>query len=151
MSIADVAAAAGLGVGLGVVTGMPIGVVNVAIAEAASRGERRFAAGIGVGGALADTVHAAIAFVGIGHVVAHHPGWTQAMAVAAAAIVLGYAVLAMRRPRLAPVRRRRLGLVTGLALTLPNPAALGAWIAIAAALWPTIGTLPALVLAASVG
>jgi threonine/homoserine/homoserine lactone efflux protein len=73
VSAADVAGAAALGGVLGVVTGMPIGIVNVAIVEAATRGERRFATGIGIGGALADTVHTTIAFVGVGHVVERHP------------------------------------------------------------------------------
>lgn len=151
VSAADVAGAAALGGVLGVVTGMPIGIVNVAIVEAATRGERRFATGIGIGGALADTVHTTIAFVGVGHVVERHPAWLQGMAVVAAVIVIGYALLALRRPRIAEVRRRRRGIVTGLALTLPNPAALGAWIAIAAAVWPSIATVPALVLALGVG
>ena len=53
----------------------PIGVVNVAIVDAASRGEKRFATGIGIGGAIADAVHAALAFVGIGKLVAAHPTW----------------------------------------------------------------------------
>lgn len=151
VNLADVAGAAALGGVLGVVTGIPIGVVNVAIVEAAIRGERRFATGIGLGGALADTVHTSIAFVGVGRVVERHPAWLQAMAVTAATIIVGYGLFALRRPRAATVRRRRLGVVTGLALTLPNPAALAAWIAIAAAVWPSIETVPALVLAAGVG
>src|SRR5690606_22150843 len=61
--VLDAIAAAALGVGLGAVTGMPIGVVNVAIVDAAVRGERRFATGIGIGGALADAGHAALAFI----------------------------------------------------------------------------------------
>lgn len=73
MSFPDVAGAAVLGVVLGVVTGLPIGVVNVAIVEAATRGERRFAIEIGLGGALADAVHAAIAFLGVGRVANHVP------------------------------------------------------------------------------
>ena len=44
--------AAALGLGLGIVTGMPLGVVNVAIVDAAVAGRTRFATGIGVGGAL---------------------------------------------------------------------------------------------------
>jgi arginine exporter protein ArgO len=151
VSIADVAGAAALGFVLGVVTGIPIGVVNVAIVEAATGGERRYAIHVGLGGALADTVHSAIAFVGVGHVVAAHPPWTRAMAIGAACIVTGYALLSLRRHRIAEPRRRRFGVLTGILLTLPNPAALGAWIAVAAALWPSIEVVPALVLAACVG
>jgi threonine/homoserine/homoserine lactone efflux protein len=151
VSIADVAGAAVLGVVLGVVTGMPIGVVNVAIVEAATRGERRFAIQIGLGGALADAVHSAIGFVGVGHIVTAHPQWSRAMAIVAGCVVVGYALLALRQHQVAEPRRRRYGVLTGLLLTLPNPAALGAWIAVAAAVWPAIHVVPALVLAACVG
>ena len=47
-------------------------------------------------------------------------------------------------------RRSRYGIATGLLLTLPNPAPLAAWIAIAGALWPTIPRDAAFVLAAGV-
>lgn len=151
MSVLDVASAVLLGLVLGVVTGMPIGVVNVAIIEAATRGDRRHAIHIGVGGALADAAHAAIAFVGVGHVVTAHPQWTKTMAVAAGIVVLAYVLLALRRRGIESARPRRFGVVTGLVLTLPNPAALGAWIAVAAAVWPGIALVPALALAAGVG
>jgi threonine/homoserine/homoserine lactone efflux protein len=149
VSIADVAGAAALGLALGVVTGMPIGVVNAAIVEAATRGERRFAIHIGLGGALADAAHAAIAFAGIGRIVTDSS--RKAMALVAAGVVLAYAVLALRRQRIESPPPRRYGLATGLLLTLPNPAALGAWVAVAAVLWPTIELVPALALAAGVG
>jgi arginine exporter protein ArgO len=129
---------------------MPLGIINVAIVQAASSGRGRFATGIGLGGALADTAHAAIAFVGVGRVIAAHPAWTRGLAIAAACIVLGYVALAWRA-RPAQPRERGSGIVTGLLLTLPNPAALGAWIAVAGALWPQISTADALVLAAGVG
>jgi threonine/homoserine/homoserine lactone efflux protein len=149
VNIADVVGAAALGFALGVVTGMPIGVVNVAIVEAATRGERRFAVHIGLGGALADTVHAAIAFAGVGRLVPD--GARTSLAVVSAIVVLGYALLALRRQRIEAPPPRRYGLVTGLLLTLPNPAALGAWIAVAAAVWPAIDVVPALVLGVGVG
>lgn len=149
MSIADVAGAAALGLALGVVTGMPIGVVNVAIVEAVTRGERRFALHIGLGGALADAVHAAIAFAGVGRIVTD--GSRKAMAIVAATVVIAYAVLSVRRQRIESPQPRRYGVATGLLLTLPNPAALGAWVAVAAALWPTIALAPALGVAAGVG
>lgn len=142
--------AAALGVGLGVVTGMPIGVVNVAIVDAAIRGEKRFATGIGIGGALADAVHAALAFIGIGTLVAAHPAWSRALAIGAAILILGYAVFGARRI-VAAKPRAGSGILTGLALTLPNPAPLAAWAAVAASVWPSITLLPAIALAAGVG
>jgi arginine exporter protein ArgO len=150
--VADAALAALVGIALGAVTGMPIGVVNVAIVDAATRGQARFARGIGLGGALADSVHAALAFVGVGQLVAAHPHVVQAMAIVAATLIAGYAVSSYRRPtRASTPSRARGGFVTGLVLTLPNPAALLAWIAVAAALWPTLAVAPAVMLAVGVG
>jgi threonine/homoserine/homoserine lactone efflux protein len=154
--VADAALAALVGIALGAVTGMPIGVVNVAIVDAATRGQARFARGIGLGGALADAVHAGLAFVGVGQLVAAHPHVVQAMAIVAATLIAGYAVSSYRRPaRTSTPSRARGGFVTGLVLTLPNPAALIAWIAVAAVLWPTLAVaptvVPALALAVGVG
>lgn len=148
--IADAAAAAGLGIVLGAVTGMPIGVVNVAIVDAAARGEHRYATGIGIGGALADAVHAGFAFVGIGQLVAAHPAWTRALAIAAATLIISYAVFGARRI-VAARPRAGSGVLAGLALTLPNPAPLAAWAAVAASIWPSISTSNAIVLAVGVG
>ncbi|MDB4956552.1 MAG: Lysine exporter protein [Myxococcales bacterium] len=143
-------AAAGLGLGLGIVTGMPLGVVNIAIVDAATAGNKRFAVSLGIGGALADSVHAALAFAGVGHIITQHPEWTRIMAVVAAAMIVGYAVLAWHNRH----RKREPGgngLVTGLVLTLPNPGALAAWVAVAASIWPDISIANALVLGAGVG
>lgn len=149
--VTDVATAAALGIGLGIVTGLPIGIVNVAIVDAAVRGERRFAGGIGVGGALADTVHACVAFLGVGHVVTTHPGWSRAIAIVGAAAIVAFVIAsALRRRAVAVPRRAATGIATGLALTLPNPAALAAWIAVAAA-WPAIEPAAAIALGVGVG
>ncbi|MBA3459465.1 MAG: LysE family transporter [Deltaproteobacteria bacterium] len=147
--------AATLGLGLGVLTGIPLGVINVAIVDAAVARRRSFALGLGLGGATADAIHAALAFLGIGRLVAAHPDWMRALAIAAAAIILGYAVLSWRRgeqrtttPEGTGAAR---GFATGIALTLPNPGALAAWAAVAASLWPAAQTAEALVFAACVG
>lgn len=62
-------------------------------------------------------------------------------------------MLALRRRGdvAAPARRASTGFATGLVLTLPSPAPLAAWAAIASVVWPTIGTWPALVVGAAVG
>jgi len=150
-----VAAACGLGVGLGVVTGMPLGVVNVAIVDAAAAGRRRFATGLGLGGAAADTVHAAIAFAGLGRVVTARPELVRVLAIVAAALIAGYAIAAWRaRPAHRPPRdesRLLRGVTTGALLTLPNPGALTAWVAVAAALLPGAAIAEAAAIAAGVG
>lgn len=151
------AAAGGLGLLLGVLTGMPLGVVNVAIVDAAIARRRSFALGLGLGGALADAIHAALAFLGIGRVVASHPEYTRLLAALAAAIIIGYAITAWRRGS-APASREPAGddtiprgVTTGLALTLPNPGALAAWAAVAASLWPAASVAESLVFASGVG
>jgi arginine exporter protein ArgO len=153
--------AAGLGFGLGVVTGMPLGVLNVAIIDAATAGRRRFARGIGIGGGVADTLHAIIAFAGVGHVVTADPALVRGLAITTATAIIAYAVRAWRRrqrtldPRVdartddeVSVAR---GLATGIILTLPNPAALAAWVAVAAAVWPGATLLEASLIAGGVG
>lgn len=147
--------AALLGIGLGVVTGMPIGVVNVAIVDAASRAPR-FATGIGIGGAIADALHAAVAFLGIGHLLTTQPALVRGFAIAAACLIVGYAIFAWRaQDRVEPTARddRRLsrGIATGFMLTVPNPGALVAWVAVAATLWPTATPAEAIALALGVG
>ena len=148
--IADGVAAALLGLGLGAVTGMPIGVVNVSIIDATLRNEQRYAVGIGLGGALADTVHSTLAFAGIGQLLATQPAWARVLGVIAAVVIISYAVfgartIATRAPRAGS------GVIAGLLLTLPNPAPLAAWAAIAAAVWPTISLPLAFVVGAGVG
>lgn len=141
---------------LGVVTGMPLGVVNVSIVDAATAGHRRFATGLGIGGAIADAAHAALAFIGIGQLVTARPALVRGLAIAAAIVIVGYAIVSWRRLRAAPAPGRTAstalrGIATGVALTLPNPAALAAWVAVAAALWPTASTAAAITLAIGVG
>ncbi|HEU0028980.1 MAG TPA: LysE family transporter [Kofleriaceae bacterium] len=147
--------AAVLGLGLGMVTGMPLGVVNVAIVDAATTGRRRFALGIGIGGAIADTLHAALAFVGLGRIVTQQPELVEILALAAAALILAYAILAWRtRPKSrASVDASSLvrGMTTGFVLTLPNPGALAAWVAVAASLWPDAQIAVASTIAVGVG
>jgi threonine/homoserine/homoserine lactone efflux protein len=185
--------AVGLGFGLGAVAGMPLGVINIAIVEAATAGRRRFAEGLGLGGAAADAIQAGLAFGGVGRVMTADPALVRGLAIAAAVAIIAYAVMAWRRrgraaaprigPQPGPETRRQLGpqtspqigpqtspqvgpqigpqlgpqtgpqvgpqtgpttgddvprmrgVAAGFVLTLPNPGALGAWVAVAAAVW----------------
>ncbi|HUQ08404.1 MAG TPA: LysE family transporter [Kofleriaceae bacterium] len=137
----ELVTAGAVGLALGAVTGLPLGVVNVAIVEAAARRGVRAASGIAVGGALADMVHAGLAAGGIGHAIVARPAAAATLHLVAGAVLVGYAVVLWRnRPtdgvaRELPATFSR-GVLAGLGFTLPNPAALGAWIAVAAALAP---------------
>jgi threonine/homoserine/homoserine lactone efflux protein len=148
-----VAVAAGLA--LGVVTGMPLGVINVAVIDAAAAGRVRFAMGIGIGGGLADIVHSGVAFAGVGGLVTTRPDLVRWLAIGAAVLIVAYAVHAWRqraRPTLGgDASRLPRGIATGFLLTLPNPAALAAWVAVAAALWPDATIAEATALAVGVG
>ncbi|MDQ3337655.1 MAG: LysE family translocator [Myxococcota bacterium] len=145
--------AAALGLGLGIVTGMPLGVINVAIVDATVAGHRRFAMGIGIGGAVADAVHAALAFIGVGQLLLRRPDLVRALAIAAAVLVIAYAVIAWRTKRV-PTKQidatSPRAVLTGLMLTLVNPGALSAWVAVAA-LWPGVSVAEAITLAVAVG
>ena len=125
--------AAALGVGLGIVTGMPLGVVNVAIASASLAGRVRFATGVGLGGALADTGHAALAFIGVGALLTARPALMRWFAIGACVLIVAYVVLAWRKhaqPRISvDASSLARGVVIGIGLTLPNPGALAAWVA----------------------
>lgn len=169
MNALGVVRAAGFGAGLGVATSMSPAVVNVSIVDAAAAGRRWFATGLGLGGATADVVHAALAFAGVGSVVIADPRLVRGLAIGAAAVILAYAAFAWRRR--GPARTRDAaptggsasgepartggqlgrGAVTGFLLTLPNPAALGAWVAVAAATWPGAAPGEAAVIAGGVG
>jgi len=152
------ASAAGLGVGLGVITSVVPAVINVSIVDAAAAGRSRFALGIGLGGAAADAIQAGLAFAGVGGVVLARPELVRALSIAAAIAIAGFAVATWRRRR--PAARRgppddtagvARGTATGFALTLLNPAVLAAWAAVAAAAWPHAAPLEAAVIAAGVG
>jgi len=155
----SLAVAAGLGVGLGIVTGMPLGVINVAIVDAAVAKRRRYATGLGLGGGAADAVHATLAFVGVGRLLLARPDLLRGLAVAAAIAITTYAVVAWRRHRRAPEATPELatpgslahGIATGAALTLPNPGALAAWVAVATAVWPRATTTEACTIGVAVG
>lgn len=147
--------AAALGVGLGIVTGMPLGVVNVAIASASLAGRVRFATGVGLGGALADTGHAALAFIGVGALLTARPALMRWFAIGACVLIVAYVVLAWRKhaqPRISvDASSLARGVVIGIGLTLPNPGALAAWVAVAASLWPEASVAEASTLAVGVG
>jgi threonine/homoserine/homoserine lactone efflux protein len=153
VSLVECARAGAIGLALGAATGVPLGVVNLSVVEAAARAGVRRATAIGIGGALADTVHAALAFVGVAPRLAEHGELLRVLAAASAAIVIAYAAAILGgRTRAQPAHSgARGGVLIGVALTLPNPAPLAAWIAVASALLPDATPAVGAVAAAGVG
>lgn len=152
----DLVAALAMGLGLGVLTGMPLGVVNVAIVDAAIARERDHARGLALGGALADAAHTLVAFIGLGQLVVARPELTRYLAIAAAVVIVAFAIVSWRRRRPTAAAAHTdvslgRGLVSGLLLTLPNPAALAAWVAVAAMTWPAASIAVAIAMAVGVG
>jgi threonine/homoserine/homoserine lactone efflux protein len=117
---------------------MPLGVVNVAIADAALAREKRFALGLAIGGAVADGGQAAIAWLGLASVITARPTLEKGLALSCGIAILVFAITSWRRNR---VRKEHTyehptvlrGVGSGLAITLPNPAAFAAWLAVATA------------------
>lgn len=172
MELLDLVAALALGVGLGAITGMPLGVINVAIVDAVIAHERRHARGLALGGALADATHTLLAYAGLGRLVTARPQYARWLAIGAAIAIIAFAIAAWRRRHLARANGERAaesastsaptpatstdtplvrGIVSGIALTLPNPAALAAWVAVAAMTWPDASIAVAIAMALGVG
>lgn len=152
------------GIGLGVITGMPLGVINVAIVHAASQDQLRRAYGLGLGGALADGIHAALAGVGVAPRLLSS-SWAPLFAVIAGGIIAAAAISMWRQgsrsardvapspsPSPSPLNAGAenanaagearpssnslgRGFAAGMGMTLVNAAALAAWVAVATA-WP---------------
>ena len=141
-----------IGVLLGAATGVPIGIANVAILDAATRVGSRRAHGLALGGALADATHAGIAFVGVGPVITAVGGLGGALYAVTGVLVGTYALAVVRDARRDAARRAGWeppvdadetadgarpgdrvvpGVLAGYLLTASNPAALAAWVAIA--------------------
>jgi len=164
--VIDALAALAAGAALGAATGIPLGVVNLAIVEAAVRAGRRHATGIALGGALADGIHAALAFAGLAPLLTRDPTLRRALLLLSAAIVLAYSAWVLRRRSVyypsvyyteGSVQERAnsevhgtrrpgfgRGVLIGAGLTLPNPAALAAWVAVAGVVLPGAGVATAI-------
>ncbi len=163
--MAELLLAALAGIGLGVITGMPVGVINVSVVHAASHDQLRRAHGLGLGGALASGVHAALAGIGVAPRLLSS-SWVPLFAVLGGGIIAAAAISMWRQGRRAASdaspspaspeataettgaenanaagaghgRSDSLwrGFAAGMGMTLVNAAALTAWVAVATA-WP---------------
>lgn len=138
-----------IGLGLGLVTSMPVGVANAAVVDAAVRSGRRRALALAAGGATADLLHAGLAFAGLAPMLAAYPPLPAIFFTVSGVAIIIYGVHVMRTVparAVAPGNGRVAGAyAVGLLLTVTNPAALMAWMVVAGAVAPSAPLLGAAV------
>lgn len=140
-----------IGAAAGALTGVPIGPVNVAVIDAAYRHSMRRAIAVGLGGAIADGLYAALGVLGVTPMLNTYPSIPPILYLISGAVLLVYGFLTARSQPVAPaaspddppvsdsvVHRREMwsGFTVGLALIILNPAAMVTWVVI---LGPLIG------------
>jgi threonine/homoserine/homoserine lactone efflux protein len=129
------------GVFAGAVTGVPIGPVNVAVIDAAYRHTLRRAIAVGLGGACADFLYAALGILGVTPMLRSYAIVSPILYAVSGIVLLVYGFLTARSQPVAPPPHDAqapdapenelvLGFKTGLLLILLNPAAIVTWVVI---------------------
>jgi L-lysine exporter family protein LysE/ArgO len=148
-----------IGVLAGALTGVPIGPVNVAVIDAAYRHTLRRALAVGLGGALADCLYAALGVMGVTPFLRTYPTVLTIIYAVSGIVLLVYGFLTARSQPVTPAapanpedhapaedsvvfRRRELkqGFTLGVALILLNPAAVVTWVVIMGSVIPDTST-----------
>jgi threonine/homoserine/homoserine lactone efflux protein len=136
-----------IGFAAGVVTGVPIGPVNVAVIDAAYRHTLRRAIAVGMGGAIADCLYALLGVVGVTPMLKANPSVPPILFCVSGLILVAYGLLTVRSrpvtpatsesPR-APKPSKELwsGFTVGVVLILLNPAAMITWVVILGSILP---------------
>jgi threonine/homoserine/homoserine lactone efflux protein len=130
-----------IGVLMGAATGVPIGPVNVAVIDAAYRHTLRRAIAVGLGGACADGLYAALGILGVTPVLRSYAIVSPILYAVSGIVLLVYGFLTARSQPVtppphdaaapdAPENELVLGFKTGLLLILLNPAAIVTWVVI---------------------
>lgn len=139
-----------IGAAAGALTGIPIGPVNVAVIDAAYRHTMRRAIAVGLGGALADGLYAALGLIGVAPLLRQYPSVPPILYTVSGVVLLVYGFLTARTQAVAPAQpadpqasesvaqRREMwsGFTVGLALIVLNPAAVVTWVVIMGSLIP---------------
>jgi threonine/homoserine/homoserine lactone efflux protein len=135
------------GVAAGALTGVPIGPVNVAVIDAAYRHTLRRAIAVGLGGACADCLYAALGVLGVTPVLSTYPSVTPILYAVSGIVLLIYGFLTARSQPVTPTqneapraseesREMWSGFTLGLALIVLNPAAIVTWVVIMGSVIP---------------
>jgi len=152
-----------IGVAAGALTGVPIGPVNVAVIDAAYRHTMRRALAVGLGGALADGLYAALGVMGVTPILRTYPIVPPILYAVSGLVLLVYGFLTARSQPVAPaanevgpsesvVMRKEMvmGFRLGLALIILNPAAIVTWVVIMGSIIPDGTTIEGLACAIGV-
>jgi threonine/homoserine/homoserine lactone efflux protein len=136
------------GVLAGALTGVPIGPVNVAVIDAAYRHTLRRAIAVGLGGASADSLYAALGVLGVTPVLSTYPLVSPILYAVSGVVLLVYGFLTARSQPVQPAhpsdaahakaasREIWQGFTVGLALIVLNPAAIVTWVVIMGSMIP---------------
>jgi threonine/homoserine/homoserine lactone efflux protein len=126
---------------LGFIGGMPVGPVNAAVIDTGLRKCFRRALAVGVGGAFVDFVYSQLAIAGIGPLMDRFPGLSTALLGVGGVILVIYGLMTVQSPPVdredphadRPVMTRALAaaFLTGVLITVANPAALVTWVLLA--------------------
>lgn len=144
-----------LGVAAGALTGVPIGPVNVAVIDAAYRHTLRRAIAVGLGGAVADGLYAALGVLGVTPVLRTYPSVPPILYAVSGVVLLIYGFVTARSHPPKPTqtdaqpeaktdaqraaetsREMWSGFATGMALIILNPAAIVTWVVIMGSMIP---------------
>jgi threonine/homoserine/homoserine lactone efflux protein len=130
-----------LGVAAGALTGVPIGPVNVAVIDAAYRHTLQRAIAVGLGGACADGLYAALGMLGVKPLLQKYPTVPPILYAVSGVVLLVYGFLTARSQPVTPASHDApaagpvpgemwSGFRIGLALIVLNPAAGVTWVVV---------------------
>ena len=130
-----------IGVAAGALTGVPIGPANVAVIDAAYRHTLRCALAVALGAATADGMYSALGVVLLAPLLQEHPTLKPIFFAVSGVLLLVYGFLTARSKAAAPAPHEAhtvteapnevfVGVITGLALIVLNPAAIVTWVVI---------------------
>lgn len=130
-----------LGLLIGVLSGIPIGPVNVAVLDTAYRHTLPRAIAVSLGGAVGDGLYSMLGILGVGPYLDAHPSIPPILYGGSGLVLLIYGIITVRSkpsPAVTEVKERSdnpsrelwSGFVLGVVLILLNPAALVTWVII---------------------
>jgi len=140
-----------IGVAAGALTGVPIGPANVAVIDAAYRHTMRRAMAVALGAAFADGLYSALGVVLLAPLLHAHPILPPIFYAVSGVLLLVYGFLTARSTPVAPAPPEAptpvepsnevwMGVATGLALIVLNPAAIVTWVVIMGSMIPETTT-----------